>query len=168
VSRRDEIVDVAERLLEAEGPETLSMRRLAEEMGIRAPSLYKHIRSKDEIEAALQQRGLESLGEALADAGTGLVNLGSAYRRWALLHPRLYDLMTRRPLAREQIAEGVDAAASAPVLAAAAGDINLARALWGLAHGLVDLELAGRFPPGADIDAAWRTAFEAFPTGRPS
>ena len=40
-----------------------------------------------------------------------------------------------------------------------------ARALWGLAHGLVDLELAGRFPPGADIDAAWAAAVASFDRG---
>ena len=29
------------------------------------------------------------------------------------------------------------------------------RAAWSLAHGLTILELDGRFPPGADVDAAW-------------
>ena len=29
------------------------MRRVAEAMGIRAPSLYKHVRSKDDLEALL-------------------------------------------------------------------------------------------------------------------
>jgi hypothetical protein len=27
---------------------------------------------------------------------------------------------------------------------------------WAAAHGLVSLEIAGRFPPGTDLDAAWR------------
>jgi len=56
VSRTEEIIDVAERLLEAEGPDALSMRRVADKMGIRGPSLYKHVANKDVIEAALQQR----------------------------------------------------------------------------------------------------------------
>jgi hypothetical protein len=34
--------------------------------------------------------------------------------------------------------------------------------VWALAHGLVDLELAHRFPPGADIDQTWRTALRVF------
>jgi hypothetical protein len=31
-----------------------------------------------------------------------------------------------------------------------------------LAHGLVDLELSGRFPPDADLDATWQTALSGF------
>jgi AcrR family transcriptional regulator len=45
VTRREEILDVAESLLESEGAEALTMRRVAQEMGIRAPSLYKHVPS---------------------------------------------------------------------------------------------------------------------------
>ena len=45
MSRRDEIVAVAESILEREGPDGLTMRRLADALGIRAPSLYKHVAS---------------------------------------------------------------------------------------------------------------------------
>ena len=164
MSRRDEILAVAEALLETEGPGSLTMRRLATELGIQAPSLYKHVRSKDDIEAGLQDRALRSMGEALRAAGTGLPELARAYRSWALAHPRLYELATRRPLRRDDLGPGVEAAAAAPIVAAAGGDEHVARALWALAHGLVDLELAGRFPPGADIDQTWRAAMEAFPS----
>jgi AcrR family transcriptional regulator len=162
VSRVEEIADVAERLLESEGPQALSMRRIADELGIRAPSLYKHVASKEAIEAALQQRALVGLRDALAPAGTDLRALGAAYRRWALEHPALYELTTRRPLLRDRIDAGVDDAAAAPLLAVTGGDRARARALWAVAHGLVDLELAHRFPPDADLDAAWRAAIDAF------
>jgi AcrR family transcriptional regulator len=162
MSRRDEILEVAEALLEDEGPDSLTMRRLAAELGIQAPSLYKHVRSKDDIEAGLQERALRSMGQALRAAGTELPELAGAYRSWALAHPRLYELTTRRPLRRDELGTGVEAAAAAPIVAAAGGEEHLARALWALAHGLVDLELAGRFPPGADIDRTWRTAMATF------
>jgi hypothetical protein len=84
------------------------------------------------------------------------------YRSWATAHPRLYEVATRRPLARDRIGEGVESAAAARIVAAVDGDEHRARALWALAHGLVDLELANRFPPGADLDATWRTALMAF------
>ncbi|NEM04713.1 WHG domain-containing protein [Geodermatophilus normandii] len=162
MTRRDEILAVAEAVLEAEGPEGLTMRRLADALGIQAPSLYKHVRSKEDIEAGLQERALRSMGGALASAGTGLLELAAAYRAWAMAHPRLYELATRRPLRREALEPGVETAAAAPVVAAAGGDEHLARAVWALAHGLVDLELAHRFPPGADIDQTWRTALRVF------
>lgn len=162
MSRRDEILEVAATLLEQEGPDALTMREVAARMGIRAPSLYKHVRDKDDIIAGVQERALIDLGHHLAAAGGGLTALADAYRSWAMAHPRLYEVATRRPLARDSIAPGVESAAAGPVVAAAGGDEHLARALWALAHGLVDLELAGRFPPGADLDATWRTALSGF------
>jgi AcrR family transcriptional regulator len=162
VSRRDEILDVAAELLEEEGPDALTMRELAARMGIRAPSLYKHVRHKDDIVAGLQERALIDMARHLAAADPGLPALADAYRSWARAHPRLYEVATRRPLARERIAAGVESAAAAPIVAASGGDEHLARALWALAHGLVDLELSHRFPPGADLDATWRTALAGF------
>jgi AcrR family transcriptional regulator len=160
MSRRDEIVEVAATVLEAEGPDAVTMRRIAAELGIQAPSLYKHLRGKEDIEAALQERALVGMTQALEAAGEDLEQLGLAYRSWALENPGLYEVATRRPLHRELIRPGVEAAAAAPIVRAAAGDEHLARALWALAHGLVDLELRRRFPPGADLDATWRTALQ--------
>jgi AcrR family transcriptional regulator len=162
-SRRDEILEVAVTVLEEAGPEALTMRELADRMGIRAPSLYKHVRDKDDIVAGVQERALLDLGRHLsAVAGQGLVALAEAYRSWAQAHPRLYEVATRRPLARERIAPGVEYAAAAPLVTAVGGDEHLARALWALAHGLVDLELSERFPPEADLDTTWRTALSRF------
>ncbi|WP_433533540.1 TetR-like C-terminal domain-containing protein [Micromonospora sp. CA-263727] len=142
------------------------MRRLADELGIQAPSLYKHVSGKPEIEAALQQRALRQLAEALATVHD-LPALAMTYRRWALAHPRLYELSTRQPLARERLAPGVEAEAASALLRLAGGDLPTARAIWGMAHGLVDLELAGRFPPGADLDAVWERAVATFAVARP-
>ena len=161
MSRRAEILDVAERLLTAEGLPALTMRRVADEMGIRAPSLYKHVSSKEDIEAGLQERALVSMAKALAPA-RDLAALATAYRSWALSHPQLYTVATNGPLHRDRLSPGVEAAAAAPVVAAAGRDEHRARALWALAHGLVTLELAGRFPPEADLDRTWATAVAAF------
>jgi AcrR family transcriptional regulator len=155
VNRRAEVVDAAERILEADGPDAVTMRRVAAEIGVRAPSLYKHVRGKPEILAALQERALTGIAAVLAPAGDDVAAMARAYRSWARAHPRLYELSTRRPLDRARLTPGVEEAAAAPILRAAGGDRDAARALWGLAHGLVDLEWAGRFPPDADLDAAW-------------
>lgn len=162
MTRREEILDVAESLLESEGPTALTMRRVAEEMGIRAPSLYKHVTGKDDIEAGLQERALRNLTAVLSPAGTDLEQIMARYRTWAKAHPGLYELATRRPLRRDVIPAEVEAAAAAPVVAAAGGEEHRARALWALAHGLVDLELAGRFPPDANLDETWHAALTPF------
>jgi AcrR family transcriptional regulator len=161
MSRRDEILDAAERLLSSEGRDALTMRRVATELGIQAPSLYKHVRSKEDIEAGLQERALVSMASALAHA-SDLPAIASAYRTWALTHPHLYAVATNGPLHRDRLSPGVEEAAAAPVVMAAGGDEHRARALWALAHGLVTLELSGRFPPDADLDQTWAAAVAAF------
>lgn len=162
MTRRDEILHEAAQMLEEGSPEALTMRSLAARIGVRAPSLYKHVRDKDDILAGLQERALVDLSREVTAAGPGLDALAGAYRSWAKAHPRLYEVATRRPLARDRLTPGVEAAAAAPLLAAAGGDEHRARCLWGLVHGLVDLELANRFPPNADLDATWRAALRQF------
>ena len=168
-SRAEQIVAVALDLLEEQGPDAVSMRAIAERLGIRAPSLYKHFRDKEALEATLVAVGLDGMTVAFTAALAAgpddeLDALASAYRRWALDHRHLYRLVTHKALPRDRLPAGVEAAAAAPVVRVARGDADLARALWAFAHGMTSLELAGRFPPGADLDAAWAAGIEAMRT----
>jgi AcrR family transcriptional regulator len=163
--RAREIVAQARALLEEEGPDALTMRRLAERLGIRAPSLYKHVASKEELEMGVVALGFEESAERFEDAVAAdrrrpLAALAAAYRAFALEHPHLYRLMTDRPLRRDLLPPGVEARAAAPLLEAA-GSLSRARAVWAFAHGMTTLELNGRFPPDADLDAAWRDGIRA-------
>ena len=164
--RAREIVDAARALLESEGPEALTMRQLAERLGIRAPSLYKHFRDKESIEAAIIADGFRESAERFEAAVSGdrrspLRALMNAYRSYAREHPNLYRLMTEKPLRRDLLPPGVEERAAAP-LVGAAGSVSLARAVWAFAHGMTILELNGRFPEGADLDRAWREGIAAF------
>jgi AcrR family transcriptional regulator len=188
-ARAREVVAAARQLLEAEGPEALTMRRLAERLGIKAPSLYKHLPDKTALEAAIIATGLEEAAaafeSAVADAtsggaaaggegaggtaddgtasggGAAVAALAAAYRAFALGHPHLYRLMHDGPLPRRHLPAGVEQRAAAPLLRVAE-DQARARALWAFAHGMVMLELDQRFPPDADLDAAWRAGVAAF------
>jgi len=143
--RAREIVAAARGLLEEEGPDALSMRRLAERLGI----------SDGFVELAVAF-------ESALEAPDPLLALAGAYRRFAHAHPHLYRLMTERPLDREGLAPRVEDQAAAPLVVAVDGDADLARAIWAFAHGMTILELNGRFPPGADLDAAWARGLDAF------
>jgi AcrR family transcriptional regulator len=173
--RARQIVQVARQLLEQDGAPALTMRRLADRLGIRAPSLYKHLPDKAALEAAIIATGLEDLAavleaalEAAPDSGIEpLAALAGAYRAFALAHPDLYRLMTDQPLPRDRLPPGVEARAAAPLLRAA-GNPDLARAVWAFAHGMVRLELARRFPPGADLDTAWQEGITAFQAHMPT
>ena len=164
--RGREIVEAARAILEEEGPDAVSMRRVADRLGIRAPSLYKHLPDKAALETALISAGLEEQAEAfeaaVRDADDPLGALGASYRDFARRRPHLYRLMTERPLLRDRLAPGVEARAAAPIIAALGGDRDLARAAWAFAHGMATLELNGRFPPDADLDEAWRRGLDAF------
>jgi AcrR family transcriptional regulator len=160
-SRQQEIVDAARTLLVSEGIDTLTLGRIAQMLEIKPPSLYKHFANKREIEAILIAEGLEQHTEALSDAGDTLEALAAAYRAFALANPQLYRLMTERPLPRDLLPEGLEARAAEPLIRVTQ-DPDLARAVWAFAHGMVQLELAGRFPPGADLTPAWTAGIAAF------
>ena len=166
--RAKEIVAAARELLDEEGPDGLSMRRVADRLGIRAPSIYKHLTDKQALENALISEGFEEQAAAFEQALASddpLAGIASAYRRFAYEHPHLYRLMTERPLQRERLTPGAEARAAAPVLRAT-GDPDAARAAWAFAHGMTILELNGRFPPDADLDAAWQRGLDAFRSPR--
>jgi AcrR family transcriptional regulator len=167
--RARQLVAAGRALLEEGGPEALSMRRLAERVGIRAPSIYKHLRDKEELEAALVADGLREFAEACEAAADGaadpLAAIGRAYRGFARAHPHLYRLVNDRPLPRDRLPAGLEDRAAAPLLAAVGGDPDRARAAWAFAHGMVMLELTDRFPAGADLDAAWHSGLAALAHG---
>lgn len=159
--RTGQIVDAARGLVDQGGPTALTMRALAEQLGIRAPSLYKHFPDKGAVEAQVITLAMRELADALATAGS-LTALAATYRSYALAHPHLYRLMNSGPLPRHLLPAGVEDATALPLVRAVGGDPDRARALWAFAHGMVILELDGRFPPDADLDSAWRTGLAAF------
>ena len=170
MTRRDQIVEVAGALLEREGPSGVTMRAIAEILGIRAPSLYKHISDKHELEVAIIADGFvqqaEAFEKAIAHGRTvPALAIAEAYHEWALEHPHLYQLMNGQSLPRHDLPEGVEERSVSYVLDAFAGDRDRARAAWAFAHGMVTLELADRFPPDADIAAAWRIGIESIVAG---
>ncbi len=138
---------------------------LAERIGIRAPSVYKHFPDKAAVEAALIDGGFVELAEAfrrgMREQGATLRALATTYRGFARASPDRYRLMTAGPLPREHLQAGVEAAAAAPLLQVT-GDPDLARAVGAFAHGMTILELDGRFPPEADLGAAWETGITVF------
>lgn len=157
--RAREIAAAARGLLEESGPAVLTMRALADRLGIKAPSLYKHFPDKQAVEVELIAQLLEESAAALEaveqrEPGS-LTALAAAYRTYALAHPHLYCLATERPLPRPALPPGLEDRAALPLMRACGGDVDQARAVWAFAHGMVILEIHGRFPDDADLAAAW-------------
>ena len=108
--RAADIVAAARRILDDEGADALTMRRLAAEVGIQAPSLYKHFPTKRAVEAALIAEVLLEVGEilhaAVATPGRGPVPCGVSSRRTAgpaPANPAMYRLATSGRLPRADL-----------------------------------------------------------------
>ena len=160
---------VARELLEQEGLDAISMRRIAERLGIRAPSIYKHLPDKQALENAIISSGFEEQAlvfeTAVAKSRDPIGAIAGAYRDFARQHPHLYRLMTERELDREGLVAGVEDRAALPVFEAFGRNRDLARAAWAFAHGTLILEIDERFLPGADLDRTWQAGARAFARG---
>jgi AcrR family transcriptional regulator len=165
--RTRDLVAAAFAILDADGREALTMRRLADDVGMRAPSLYKHVRDKAVLEAALIEDVMFEMGDvlhaALAKPGRqGVVaSVLAAYREHSLVHPNRYRLATSGPLRRDLLPECLEEWAGQPFFLAA-GDPYRSQALWSFAHGMVILEIDGRYPEGSDLDRTWKAGSAAF------
>lgn len=162
--RRAQLIAAARHLLETEGAEAVTIRRLGAAVGMRGPSVYKHVPDKAAIETALTIQALTEQADVLDRVPATFTHLAHAYQTWAQSHPHLHRLLNNQPLDRAQLPPGLEEKAAAPLVAACRGDRPLARAAWATIKGLVDLELADRFPAGTDLDAVYAAAARAYDT----
>src|SRR3569833_2111482 len=100
---RDRIVEAATAVIDAEGLDALSTRRLARALGVQAPSLYNHFGTKEAI--------LDAVADAIV-AGVDLSMLGRdpwpaalkawarAYRKAFREHPTVVPFLARGPARR--------------------------------------------------------------------
>jgi AcrR family transcriptional regulator len=188
-AQRRLLLDASSRLLETEGPQALTMRRIAGEVGCSTSVLYGMYGSKAGVAEALWCEGFERLHAALAAVDrqeplARLAGLGQAYRTCALANRSYYAVMFARPipgfepspeayevslrplrLLTEAVADCVEAGVFRPVEPA-----HAARVLWAASHGVVSLELAG-YEGAIDPEACYQdltaAATAAFVASRP-
>lgn len=118
----DEVVDAALALVESGGPEALTMRKLAAELGVTTTTIYWHVGSRDELIAALIERRSRQQAAGPITGRTGrsrVLAVATQLWRGALEHPNVTALahqvgavsQLERPLqdalARELAAAGV-------------------------------------------------------------
>jgi len=162
-----EIVTTARKLLATEGESALTMRRIGDALGIKAPSLYKHLPSREVLVRHLAEDALFEVGDvghaALDRPGRRrpVQALLHAYRGYSLQHASLYRLTTGPDLPRADLPAGLEDWAGEPFYRAT-GEPYRAQALWAFAHGMVMLEIDHRFLPGSDLDRTWRAGATAF------
>ena len=158
---RRSVVEAAIKVLRDEGPSGLTVRRLAEQLGVSRQVVYTQFGSLGGLIDVVYREGFALLRASGSKIGSGLegtervVANALAYRRSALERPELYRVMFERPF-REFVpsaeSRSVALAAFEPLVEAVAsigrepGEArDLALTLWGAMHGLVHLELQGYF-----------------------
>jgi AcrR family transcriptional regulator len=160
------IYQCALRVLEAEGPQAVSMRRVAKEVGITAMAIYHHFPSRDALLSVVvdsefrQLAGFFNRPDGKQDLQKTMVHIMDGYIDYALAHPRIFDYVfsTPRPGAR-RFPEDFRARRS-PTLNLTADIVSswmklgklkrddrweIAMQLWAQAHGYLALWRAGRF-----------------------
>src|SRR3954471_20614388 len=100
---RRRIVEAAGVLVDNEGLDALSVRRLATELGVRGPSLYNHFATKAEIVDAVADAVVEQVDVSVF----GRHPWAEALRRWAksyhavlCAHPNVVPVLAHGPPAR--------------------------------------------------------------------
>jgi len=161
------IVEAGARILEAEGLEALTMQAVARDVGVRAPSLYKHVAGRADLVRRIATQAATRLGDAVEEAaadrepGEALIAMAAAYRAFALTHPRTYGLLFSDQPEAMRIDAGLNARISEPLLlttralAGASDELAAGRMAVAWIHGFVSMELAGAFRLGGDVERAF-------------
>ncbi|MES2894926.1 TetR/AcrR family transcriptional regulator [Phenylobacterium sp. LH3H17] len=165
---RERLCEVAEKLFAEKGPDAVTMRQLAAELGVSPMTPYRYFADKEDILAAVRTNGFNRFADALEGAYASArgvrakgAAVGEAYVTFAFEHPQTYKAMfdlnqpheenypdlvaaalraraTQTSYVKDLIAEGI-----------LAGDPEeIGRMFWAAAHGAVGLELAGKLPAG--------------------
>ena len=180
------LLDAAERMIEADGPDALSLRRLAEQTQTTTRAVYSLFGSKDGLVVALARRAFDMLGGGIRalptseDPAADLVEAGVVvFRQFAVEHPSLFRLAfqhgggTRSQPSPDLRATQQAALAGLHQRIARLGptvrftDPAVTEATIGfhaLCEGLAALELRGLLPTGNE-ERLWRHGLTALVSG---
>jgi AcrR family transcriptional regulator len=172
------IFAAARELFDKDGVEGVSMRRIAEKVGITPMAIYKHYPDKDALLNALMLDGFAAWEARVGVIGAKaplawLEAMGEAFLDFALNEPRRYEaafllkasaarkypgdfLAGRSPVISKMMAHVEEAKRQGLMVDAPTIDITIH--FTALTQGLVDMYRAGRFVGEAEFRDAYRRA----------
>jgi AcrR family transcriptional regulator len=163
---RGAIVDAARTLLERDGLEGLTMRAVADTVGVRAPSLYKHVTDRGDLVRLVMDATVLELGGRLRSVPDGppdarLRWLAAEFRAFAHARPAAFGLLFAAIPDAWRADPTANAEAVRPVMDAAIElvgpehALDASRTLTAACAGFITMELAGAFRLGGSVDDAW-------------
>lgn len=169
-----DIVAAARDILEGGGLPGLTMAAVAARVGVRAPSLYKRVGSRDELIGLVADATVRDLGELLqrlaerhaGDPAAALRALARGFRFFARQRPAGYGLIFAmgpdavRPRL-ETLARVTDIllAVTTPLVGRRHA-LDAARLITAWANGFLGMEASGAFRMGGDVDEAFDYGLE--------
>lgn len=169
------VTEAAAELADEIGLSQLSMSVVAERLGVKAPSLYKHVGGLPDLTRRIAILAATELGDELRDAmqgrsgGDALGAAAQAVRSYVKQHPGRYSATVDVRAARDD--DLMNAALERTLVSFAAAlrgydlrpedEIHALRMLRSILHGFASLEASGGFQMATDVDAsfAWMIEF---------
>ncbi len=169
---RELIIISARGILERDGAEGLTMQAVATAVGIRAPSLYKHVAHRGELLRLVLDETVRELGSRLASVSarspkTRIRWLANEFRSFAHERPVAFGLLFSALPEESRADPAVNAEAVRPLIEAVAElagpehALDASRTLTAACFGFVTMELAGAFRLGGSVEGAWSYLVEA-------
>lgn len=179
---RRRLLERAGELLSTEGPAAVSLRKIATDVNTSTTAVYSLFGGKPALLDALYDEAFSRFGAHLAavpitdDPVEDLLQIGLAYRRSALEDPHFYSVLYSKVVEPTKEMSRAAGRTFAPVINAvrraveqgvylAVDPEQIAMSMWGIAHGLVSLELNGNLPQGVDAAATYELALRAHGRG---
>lgn len=173
----DAVVDAAARMADDDGLAAVTLARLAQALGVRAPSLYAHVKGLPDLRRRLGERGARELAAKLQASAAGrssadaLAAVAAAYRDYAHAHPGLYTALQPAPDPEDEATQAAHSLVQT-VLAALRGyglegddAIHGARIVRAALHGFVTLERDGGFGIPLALDESFARLVRALDQG---
>ena len=177
------LLTAAERIVEEDGPDALSVRRVASEVGTTTRAVYSLFDSKGGLIAALAAHGFDLLAAGVGELPStsapqhDLVEAGLVFRRYAIEHPSLFRIAFQSSPSPLRTTPAVRAAAQSAleVLKGMIGRLKEAGLMvyevddatlyfHAVCEGLAALELRGTFDPSS-TERLWRQGLAALVRG---
>ncbi|PKM22753.1 MAG: TetR family transcriptional regulator [Gammaproteobacteria bacterium HGW-Gammaproteobacteria-14] len=173
---RSALLQEANVMLKESGIDGLSLRQLAERVGVSRMAPYHHFKDKHELLCALAAQGFRDLDQLVTDAGLDgsaphdqvLSHFVQAYLRFALDNPDRYELMFGRPIWKSarptaelreiafacfrHYAERLIGLLNSKRIPEGSNPLRLAQASWATLHGLCRLMIDGIYVNQNDME----------------
>lgn len=181
---RETLIEASAHIIKMQGIDGLSLRKLADQVGVSRAAPYHHFKDKNALLAAVAEQGFESLGQLLQNViGQDIPLLErlrqaiKGYLQFALDHPTQYDLMFGRKLWQSDQFDHFQRQAKdcfrlyvqlfqqlidQGFLKEDEDALRLSQLLWATLHGLAKLTEEGLFSVANSIEDITQYALDRF------